>query len=172
MGLIVAERIDSWQSAVQSRDNGDVAIVQPVDRTEYWRGCAKGLCASRHPDYRGMRPRTWRRRSCWCCTKNIRALDRVEDLLPLSLEIARFKIWAARRKIVRRGEDTSASRSTICRWRALRPILSSRPRAASGWTRLESALRELGERCRELFRLKLEGYTFPGDSEAAESRDR
>ena len=27
--------------------------------------------------------------------------------------------------------------------------------------RLEAALAELGERCRELFRLKLEGYTFP-----------
>ena len=27
--------------------------------------------------------------------------------------------------------------------------------------RLESAVAELGERCRELFRLKLEGYTFP-----------
>src|SRR5258706_14963661 len=36
-------------------------------------------------------------------------LDRVEDLLPLSLEIARFKIMAARRKIVRRGEHTQGS---------------------------------------------------------------
>src|ERR1700722_9352057 len=32
-------------------------------------------------------------------------LDRIEDLLPLSLEIARLKIWAARRKSHRRGED-------------------------------------------------------------------
>src|ERR1700730_16009125 len=33
-------------------------------------------------------------------------LDRVEDLLPLSLQIARFKILAARRKTVRRGENS------------------------------------------------------------------
>jgi len=32
-------------------------------------------------------------------------LDRIEDLLPLSLEIARLKIWAARRKSRRRGEE-------------------------------------------------------------------
>src|SRR5580692_5249024 len=32
-------------------------------------------------------------------------VDRVEDLLPLSLEIARLKLWAARRKSSRRGED-------------------------------------------------------------------
>src|ERR1700733_15290604 len=36
-------------------------------------------------------------------------LDRVEDLLPLSLEIARFKIMGARRKIMRRGEHTQVS---------------------------------------------------------------
>ena len=41
--------------------------------------------------------------------KNIPTLDRVEDLLPLSLEIARFKIWAARRKsgAPRRGSSGS-----------------------------------------------------------------
>ena len=37
------------------------------------------------------------------------AVDRIEDLLPLSLEIARFKIWGARRKSVRRGETTQVS---------------------------------------------------------------
>src|SRR3954471_19040892 len=37
------------------------------------------------------------------------SLDRVEDLLPLSIEIARFKILAARRKIARRGENTQVS---------------------------------------------------------------
>src|SRR5215831_6016412 len=33
------------------------------------------------------------------------ALDRVEELLPLPLEIARFKIIGVRRKTHRRGED-------------------------------------------------------------------
>ena len=37
------------------------------------------------------------------------ALERIEDLLPLSLEIARFKMLGARRKIVRRGEHTQVS---------------------------------------------------------------
>src|SRR6516225_4889192 len=36
-------------------------------------------------------------------------LERVEDLLPLSLEIARFKIMGARRKTHRRGEDNQVS---------------------------------------------------------------
>ncbi len=88
------------------------------------------------------------------------ALDRVEDLLPLSIEIARFKILGARRKIIRRGEPTFAAVDDL-------------PLAASGMDpfeqavqrqrldRLETALARLGERCRELFRLKLEGHSFP-----------
>jgi RNA polymerase sigma-70 factor, ECF subfamily len=87
-------------------------------------------------------------------------LDRVEDMLPLSLEIARFKIMGARRKIVRRGENTQVSVDDL-------PLASEmadpfvqaarRERVA----RLEAALDELGDRCRELFRLKLQGFTFP-----------
>ncbi len=87
-------------------------------------------------------------------------LDRIEDLLPLSLQIARLKIWAARRKSRRRGEDRQMPVEDV-------PLAdtgadpfeqaSHHERVA----RLESALSELGERCRELFRLKLEGYTFP-----------
>jgi RNA polymerase sigma-70 factor (ECF subfamily) len=88
-----------------------------------------------------------------------RALERVEDLLPLSLEIARFKILGARRKSVRRGEHTQVSVDDL-------------PLAGGGadpydqaarrerMERLEAALAGLGERCRDLFRLKLEGYTF------------
>jgi RNA polymerase sigma-70 factor (ECF subfamily) len=87
-------------------------------------------------------------------------LDRVEDLLPLSLEIARFKIWAMRRKAVRRGEDRQVSVDDL-------PLAGDAPdpyeQAArrERLERLESALATLGERCRELFRLKLEGYSFP-----------
>jgi RNA polymerase sigma-70 factor (ECF subfamily) len=88
------------------------------------------------------------------------ALDRIEDLLPLSLEIARFKIIALRRKVVRRGEHTSVSVDDT-------PIAGSEPDPfdqalrRERLARLESILRELGERCRELVRLKLEGRTFP-----------
>src|SRR3954471_2500920 len=37
------------------------------------------------------------------------AVDRIEDLIPLSIEIARFKILGTRRKLVRRGEHTQIS---------------------------------------------------------------
>src|SRR4051794_36331456 len=36
-------------------------------------------------------------------------LDSAEDLVPLSLEIARLKLWAARRKSTRRGEEHNIS---------------------------------------------------------------
>jgi RNA polymerase sigma-70 factor, ECF subfamily len=88
------------------------------------------------------------------------ALDRIEDLLPLSLEIARFKIVALRRKTVRRGEHTQISVDDL-------PIPGQAPdpfeQAArrERLDRLESILGELGERCRELMRLKLLGHSFP-----------
>jgi len=88
------------------------------------------------------------------------SLDRVEDLLPLSLEIARFKIMGSRRKTHRRGEDTQVSVDDL-------PLASHDEDAFSqashreNLQRLEQALVELGERCRELMRWKLEGYSFP-----------
>jgi RNA polymerase sigma-70 factor, ECF subfamily len=87
------------------------------------------------------------------------ALDRVEDLLPLSLEIARFKILAARRKTVRRGENTQVSVDDL-------PLADGGPDPLDQSVRrerlelLETALRSLGERCREIFRLKLQGVNF------------
>jgi RNA polymerase sigma-70 factor, ECF subfamily len=86
-------------------------------------------------------------------------IDRIEDLLPLSLEIARFKIWGARRKSVRRGENTSVSVDDL-------PLAGHEPSPFEQTERrerldnLEAALKQLGDRCRELFRLKLEGYSF------------
>jgi RNA polymerase sigma-70 factor, ECF subfamily len=88
------------------------------------------------------------------------SVDRIEDLLPLSLEIARFKIWGARRKSVRRGENTSVSVDDL-------PLAGQEPDPLEQTERrqrldnLETALKQLGDRCRELFRLKLEGYSFP-----------
>jgi RNA polymerase sigma-70 factor (ECF subfamily) len=40
-------------------------------------------------------------------------LDRLEDLLPLSLQIVRFKIMSLRRKAARRGEYTQVSVTDI-----------------------------------------------------------
>ena len=87
-------------------------------------------------------------------------LDRVEDLVPLSLEIARFKIMAARRKVVRRGENTQVSVDDLpLPSRAEGPFeQASRQEDVA---RLEAALLELGDRCREIFRFKLEGLSFP-----------
>src|SRR6185503_16558507 len=87
------------------------------------------------------------------------ALERAEDLLPLSLEIARFKILAARRKTIRRGENTQVSVDDL-------PLAGGGPdpfeQAArrERLDRLEAALKALGDRCRAIFRLKLQGLSF------------
>jgi RNA polymerase sigma-70 factor (ECF subfamily) len=87
-------------------------------------------------------------------------VDRIEDLLPLSLEIARFKIWGARRKSVRRGENSSISVDDLP-LAGLEPDPLDQAERRQDLDRLEAALKELGGRCRELFRLKLEGHSFP-----------
>jgi RNA polymerase sigma-70 factor (ECF subfamily) len=87
------------------------------------------------------------------------ALNRVEDLLPLSIEIARFKILAARRKTLRRGENTQVSVDDL-------PLAGGGPDPLEQAVRrerlelLEAALKDLGDRCREIFRLKLQGLSF------------
>jgi RNA polymerase sigma-70 factor (ECF subfamily) len=86
-------------------------------------------------------------------------LDRVEDLLPLSLEIARLKLWAVRRKRSRRGEDHPVSLDDVAPVsREADPFEQAARREMLA--RLEAAVAQLGERCRELYRLKLEGYSF------------
>jgi RNA polymerase sigma-70 factor (ECF subfamily) len=87
-------------------------------------------------------------------------LERIEDLLPVSLEIARFKMISSRRKVFRRGEHLQVSVDDL-------PLAGDEPDAFDQAARrerlekIETALKDLGERCRELMRLKLEGYTFP-----------
>lgn len=86
-------------------------------------------------------------------------LDRLEDLVPLSLQILRFKMVSLRRKAARRGEYGQVPVDEM-------PLKDSRPgpedEAArrERLERLARALEQLGERCRKLFRLKLEGRTF------------
>jgi RNA polymerase sigma-70 factor, ECF subfamily len=87
------------------------------------------------------------------------ALDRIEDLLPLSIEIARFKIMAAGRKMMRRGEYSQVSVDDLpLAGTGADPFEQAARRERLA--RLETVLAGLGERCRQLFRLKLEGYTF------------
>ena len=87
-------------------------------------------------------------------------LERPEDLLPLSLQIVRFKIMSLRRKSVRRGEYTQVSITDIPL-----PDLDANPadyvERKEMMEHLTRAMGQLGERCRELLRLKLQGKSFP-----------
>jgi len=83
----------------------------------------------------------------------------LEDLLPLSLQIARFKIVSLRRKAHRRGEDTQVQLEDFpVAFAGLDPaaILEKKEMLE----RLTAALAKLEGRCRELFRLKLQGKGF------------
>ena len=87
-------------------------------------------------------------------------VDRLEEMLPLSLKIARFKIMSWRNKTYRRGEHNQVQIDGL-------PIAdpgenpASRAERRERMERLKKALASMGERCRELFRLKLEGHGFP-----------
>jgi RNA polymerase sigma-70 factor (ECF subfamily) len=87
-------------------------------------------------------------------------LERVEDLLPLSLQITRFKMMSLRRKAVRHGEHSQVSITDIPL-----PDLDASPadqlERKQMLERLARAIPQLGERCRELMRLKLQGKSFP-----------
>src|SRR5881227_2496334 len=87
-------------------------------------------------------------------------LERAEDLLPLSLQIVRFKLMSLRRKTARRGEYTQVSVTDI-----QLPDLDANPldqaERKQMLERLSGAMGKLGGRCRELMRLKLQGRTFP-----------
>jgi RNA polymerase sigma-70 factor (ECF subfamily) len=85
-------------------------------------------------------------------------VGRIEELLPLSLQIVRFKILAARRKMARHGEysqvpvdDLPLAGSSDTEQETMRHLMVQR---------LREALPKLGERCRELLKYKLEGKSF------------
>ena len=86
-------------------------------------------------------------------------LERAEDLLPLSFQIVRFKIMSLRRKAARHGEYNQVSVTDIPL-----PDLDSNPadylERKEMLERLTAAVEQLGERCRELIRLKLQGKSF------------
>ena len=86
-------------------------------------------------------------------------LESPEELLPLSLQIVRFKIMSLRRKAVRRGEYTQVSVTDIPL-----PDLEASPadrlERNEMLERLSRAMSQLRPRCRELMRLKLQGKNF------------
>jgi RNA polymerase sigma-70 factor (ECF subfamily) len=86
-------------------------------------------------------------------------LDRLEDLLPLSLQIVRFKMMALRRKAQRRGEYTQVPVDEIqIADDGTDPLAATEQREMK--ERLTAAIGQLGERCRKLLALKLEGKNF------------
>ncbi len=83
----------------------------------------------------------------------------VGDLVPLSLQIARFKLAAAIRKAHRRGEDhaTALDDTQLASLDSSPEVKAARDELLA---RLRQALPKMGPRCRELLRLKLIGRSF------------
>lgn len=81
------------------------------------------------------------------------------ELLPLSLQILRFKMAGWRRKLVRRGEHEALPVEELP-IADLGPDPSQAAERREQTERLVAVLAKLGDRCRELFRLKLEGKSF------------
>lgn len=80
----------------------------------------------------------------------------LDDLVPLSLRILRFRMAAFRRKEARHGETQD-----------LADLPADSGMSPEAWAerqellgRLEEAIPKLGERCREILRLKLLGRSF------------
>ncbi len=86
-------------------------------------------------------------------------LDGLEDLLPLSLKIVRYKMLAYRRKAQRRGEYTQVPVDEIQLAGDGADPLSAAEQSELR-ERLIQAVSQLGERCRKLLALKLDGKSF------------
>jgi RNA polymerase sigma-70 factor (ECF subfamily) len=86
-------------------------------------------------------------------------VERLEDLLPLAFQIVRFKMLGLRRKSVRRGEYTQVSLDAIQVADGAADPATAAERTEMR-DRLMQAISHMGERCRRMFALKLEGKTF------------
>ena len=82
------------------------------------------------------------------------------ELVPLVFQVLRFKMLDAHRKLLRRGEYNQESVDDL-------PLADPGDDPATQLDqkqrvdRLLAAIGQLGERCRELFKWKLEGKSFP-----------
>ncbi len=83
----------------------------------------------------------------------------IEELAPLAFRILRFKMTAWHRKRTRRGEDRQVALDDA-------PLADPAPgpeaeaEMRENRERLRAALEKLSGRCRQIFRLKLEGKSF------------
>lgn len=88
------------------------------------------------------------------------AVTDLTELVPLAFQVLRFKMLDAHRKAFRRGEYNQESVEEL-------PLADPGDDPATQLdqqqrvNRLLAAVMQLGERCRELFKWKLEGKTFP-----------
>jgi RNA polymerase sigma-70 factor (ECF subfamily) len=83
----------------------------------------------------------------------------MSDLVPLAMQIARLTMIAMARKAARRGETTAVDVTEVpLADPAVNLALELEHRELID--RLERVLPTLGERCREIFRLKLDGHGF------------
>jgi RNA polymerase sigma-70 factor (ECF subfamily) len=87
-------------------------------------------------------------------------LNRLEDLVPLSFQIVRFKMLAQRRKARRHGEFSQVSPDEVQVADGHADALTTMERREAR-ERLLAAVSRLGDRCRKLLALKLEGKSFP-----------
>ncbi|HEY6085976.1 MAG TPA: sigma-70 family RNA polymerase sigma factor [Nitrospira sp.] len=82
------------------------------------------------------------------------------ELVPLAFQVLRFKMLDAHRKSLRRGEYNQESVQDV-------PLADPCDDPARQLERKQTvdrllqAMNQLGDRCRELFKWKLEGKTFP-----------
>ena len=87
-------------------------------------------------------------------------VETLDELLPLSFQILRFKLMGLRRKAARQGEYSQEPVEELPL-----PDPGEDPETAAernqARERLRAALKKMEGRCRDLFRLKLEGKTFP-----------
>lgn len=88
------------------------------------------------------------------------AVTDLTELVPLAFQVLRFKMLDAHRKAFRRGEYNQESVEEL-------PLADPADDPATQLDqqqrvdRLLSAITQLGDRCRELFKWKLEGHSFP-----------
>jgi RNA polymerase sigma-70 factor (ECF subfamily) len=79
-------------------------------------------------------------------------------LLPLAMQILRYKLMAHYRKSARHGDEISAGDYPLAAAGESPEDFARRREIAA---RLAATLRKMGADCRRLMRLKLEGHTFP-----------
>jgi len=86
-------------------------------------------------------------------------VEAIEELVPLAMQIMRFKMAAWRRKAVRRGETGSISVDDVPLPDTAHDLEADLERREM-LERLGDAISRMGDRCREIFRLKLLGRTY------------